>query len=98
MKIEGSREIPVARQKVWDAFLDPTVIEKAMPGCEKLEAIGPGEYKATMKVGVGPIKGRQQTYVAARCPDGRLQARGSVSFADGSSLTGSIFRPCRARG
>jgi hypothetical protein len=43
-------------------------------------------------------KGRSQTYVAARCADGRLQARGSVSFTDGSSLTGSIFRPCRARG
>jgi len=57
MKIEGSSEIPVARQKVWDAFLDPTVLEKALPGCEKLEAVGPGEYKATLKVGVGPIKG-----------------------------------------
>ena len=57
MKIEGSSEIPVARQKVWDAFLDPTVLEKALPGCEKLEAVGPGEYKAALKVGVGPIKG-----------------------------------------
>jgi len=57
MKIEGSSEIPVARQEVWDAFLDPSVLEKAIPGCEKLEAIGSGEYKATLKVGVGPIKG-----------------------------------------
>jgi len=32
MKIEGSSEIPVPRQKVWDAFLDPTVLEKALPG------------------------------------------------------------------
>lgn len=44
------------------------------------------------------LKGRRQTYVAARCTDGRLQARGSVSFADGSSLTGSIFRACNPRG
>jgi hypothetical protein len=44
------------------------------------------------------LKGRPQTYVAARCVDGRLQARGTVSFVDGSSLTGSIFRPCRGRG
>jgi len=43
-------------------------------------------------------KGRSQSYVAARCADGRLQARGSVNFTDGSSLTGSIFRTCRARG
>jgi carbon monoxide dehydrogenase subunit G len=57
MKIEGSSEIPVDRQRVWDAFLDPTTLATAIPGCEKLEAIGPGEFKATMKVGVGPIKG-----------------------------------------
>ena len=57
MRIEGSSEIPVARQQVWDAFLDPSVLEKAIPGCEKLEAVGEGEYKATLKVGVGPIKG-----------------------------------------
>ena len=42
--------------------------------------------------------GKRQSYLAARCADGRFQARGSVDFADGSSLTGSIFRPCRQRG
>jgi len=57
MKIEGSHEIPAPRQKVWDAFLDPQRLKQAIPGCEKLEAIGPDEYKATMKVGVGAVKG-----------------------------------------
>src|SRR5260370_42177601 len=57
MKIEGSADIPTARDKVWAAFLDPTILAQALPGCEKLEAIGPNEYKATMKVGVAAIKG-----------------------------------------
>jgi carbon monoxide dehydrogenase subunit G len=57
VKIEGSSEIPAPRQRVWEAFLDPVTLASAIPGCEGLEAIGPGEYKATMKVGVGPIKG-----------------------------------------
>ena len=57
MKIEGSHEIPAPRQKVWDAFLDPERLKQAIPGCEKLETIGPDEYKATMKVGVGAVKG-----------------------------------------
>ena len=35
----------------------PETLAKALPGCEKLEAIGPNEYKATMKVGVAAIKG-----------------------------------------
>jgi carbon monoxide dehydrogenase subunit G len=57
MKIEGSADIPAPRDKVWAAFLDPDVLAKALPGCEKLEAIAPNEYKATMKVGVAAIKG-----------------------------------------
>ena len=57
MKIEGSHEIPAPRQQVWDAFLNPDVLRQAIPGCEKLEALGNDEYKATMKVGVAAVKG-----------------------------------------
>jgi len=57
MKIEGSSDIPAPREKVWAAFLDPNILAQALPGCEKLEAIGPNEYKATMKIGVAAIKG-----------------------------------------
>jgi hypothetical protein len=57
MKIEGSNDIPVPREKVWQAFLDPAALAQAIPGCEGLEAVGPEEYKAVMKVGVGAIKG-----------------------------------------
>ena len=57
MKLEGAYDIPAPRTKVWDAFFDPKQLKKAIPGCEKLEAVGPDEYKATMKVGVGGVKG-----------------------------------------
>lgn len=57
MKLEGSHDIPAPRQRVWAAFLDPEVLKQAIPGCEKLEAIGDGEYKATMKIGVAAVKG-----------------------------------------
>jgi carbon monoxide dehydrogenase subunit G len=57
MKLEGSYVVPAPRQTVWDAFLDPAYLKQAIPGCEKLEAIGPDEYKATMKIGVGGVKG-----------------------------------------
>jgi len=57
MKIEGSADIPAARDRVWAAFLDPKVLAKALPGCESLDELGPNEYKATMKVGVAAIKG-----------------------------------------
>ena len=57
MKLEGSYEIPVARSQVWEAFLDPERLRQAIPGCEKLEALGNDEYKATMKIGVAAVKG-----------------------------------------
>ena len=57
MKLEGSHDVRAPRQKVWDAFLDPARLKKAIPGCGKLEAIGADEYKATMKIGVGGVKG-----------------------------------------
>ena len=57
MKIQGSYDLPVPRERVWQALLDPAQLSKAMPGCEKLEAVGEGEYRATMKVGVGAVKG-----------------------------------------
>lgn len=57
MKIEGSHDIQAPRAKVWDAFLNPEQLRQAIPGCEKLEAIGPDEFRATMKVGVAAVKG-----------------------------------------
>jgi hypothetical protein len=40
-------------------------------------------------------KGKRLSYVNARCPDGRLQARGSVTFKDGSFAKGDFLRPCQ---
>ena len=57
MKLEGSYDVKAPRDKVWNAFLDPATLQKAIPGCEKLELIGPDEYKATLKIGVAAVKG-----------------------------------------
>src|SRR4030095_3874801 len=57
MKLEGSYEVKAPRDKVWSAFLDPETLRKAIPGCEKLEMVGPDEYKATLKIGVAAVKG-----------------------------------------
>jgi carbon monoxide dehydrogenase subunit G len=60
MKIEGTRDIAAPRAQVWAAFLDPATLAKAIPGCEQLEEVGAGEYKAIMKIGVAAIKGTFQ--------------------------------------
>ena len=32
MKLEGAYDVPAPRKKVWDAFFDPKMLKKAIPG------------------------------------------------------------------
>ena len=57
MKIEGTYPIHASRERVFNALIDPEVLQRCIPGCESLEKTGADEYAATMKAGVGPVKG-----------------------------------------
>jgi carbon monoxide dehydrogenase subunit G len=57
MEITGEHTFNAPRQKVWDLLLDPAVLKDSLPGCEKLDVVGPDEYTATMKIGVAMIRG-----------------------------------------
>jgi hypothetical protein len=37
--------------------MDPAVLQRAIPGCERLEALGDNRFKATFRAGVGAVKG-----------------------------------------
>jgi hypothetical protein len=43
------------------------------------------------------FKGKRLSYVNAHCPDGRLQARGEVSFKNGDVASATFLRPCQIR-
>lgn len=57
MKLEGTYTFEAPREVVWQALLDPTVLAKVMPGCERLDQIGENEYKGALKIRVGPVQG-----------------------------------------
>ena len=57
MKIEGTHELRAARERVWRALIDPEVLRRCIPGCERLERTGEDAYSATLRTGVGAIKG-----------------------------------------
>ena len=42
---------------MWDTLQDPKALKACIPGVETFEQTGPGEYQATMKIGVGSVKG-----------------------------------------
>ena len=43
------------------------------------------------------VKGKKHSYVSAKCANNIFLAHGTYSFADGSKVSGSIVRTCRAK-
>lgn len=58
MQIQGTHTFKAPRLVVWDALMDPTILAMALPGGEALEKVGENEYKAALKVRVGPVQGK----------------------------------------
>jgi carbon monoxide dehydrogenase subunit G len=57
MKVEGTYTFNAARDEVWTAMLDPEVLSNTLPGVQQLEKTGENEYKAAMKIRIGPVQG-----------------------------------------
>src|SRR5437868_9552544 len=57
MKIEGTYQIHVPRERIFAALTDPQILQRCIPGCQSLDKIADNTYVATMKAGVGPVKG-----------------------------------------
>ena len=57
MKIEGKHQIDAPRTRVYEALINPEVLQRTIPGCERLERTGEDTYAATIRAGVGAIKG-----------------------------------------
>ncbi len=64
MKLTGTYRVSARREQVFDALIDPGIIQKCIDGCEKMVATGddPAEsgastYDAYLKIGVAGLKG-----------------------------------------
>jgi carbon monoxide dehydrogenase subunit G len=60
MDLKGTYTFNAPRDIVWQALLDPEVLARVMPGCEKLEQIGGNQYEGAIKIKVGPVQGKFQ--------------------------------------
>jgi hypothetical protein len=43
-------------------------------------------------------KGKPQSYLLAKCPDGHLNAHGTAAFQDGTKLSAEVVRSCTPKG
>ena len=57
MKLEGSHTISAPRSVVWEMLQDPDVLAKATPGAKSMEKEREDAYKATLDIGIGPVRG-----------------------------------------
>ncbi len=57
MKFTGDAVLHAPVDRVWSAILDPSVLVRTIPGCERLEATGENAYAMTVTAGVAAIKG-----------------------------------------
>jgi hypothetical protein len=57
MKISGEATLTAPVEQVWDALLDPAVLVRTIPGCERLEETADHTYDMTVTAGVASIRG-----------------------------------------
>ncbi|MDQ4052146.1 MAG: carbon monoxide dehydrogenase subunit G, partial [Actinomycetota bacterium] len=76
---------PVAA--VWDALLDPRVLVRTIPGCERLEATGDNTYAMTVTAGVAAIRG---TYDGSCTLSNLKQHESLVMRLQGAGAPGTV--------
>ena len=106
MKITGEYTFEADRQTVWDLLHDPDVIQSCIKGCESLDEIEPGRFRAQVVVGVAAVKGRYsgtveiseknepESYrmtVSGQGRPGKINAFGVISLSGEQSITRLTF-------
>ena len=102
IELNGRYDFDAPRELVWEMFLDPEVLARIMPGCERLERTGENEYEGVMKIRVGPVQGTfqgsvqlselepPQSYhmlVNGRGPAGIVRGEGDVRLESNGAAT-----------
>jgi len=87
MKFTGENTLHATVETVWDALLDPAVLVRTIPGCERLEATGENAYGMTVTAGVAAIKG---TYSGSCTLSDLVPHESLVMRLDGAGAPGTI--------
>ena len=55
MKLSGSYQINLEKQKVWECLNNPEILKKVIPGCEEFKKNSDTEFTATATNKIGPF-------------------------------------------
>jgi carbon monoxide dehydrogenase subunit G len=107
MELTGEHTFAAPRERVFAFLLDPEVLKQCLPGCEKLDLIGPDEYAATMRIGIAMIKGtftgrvkisdkqppeRYKMLVEGSGPQGQVSGEGELELVEQGGATVVRYR------
>lgn len=96
MKVVGSHVIAAPRERIWQLLNNPEVLARCTPGVTRMVPDGEDRYLATLKLGVGPVRGTFEGYlevsdkyepetmileVAGNGGPGGVRARGEITLA-----------------
>ena len=54
MDMTGEYRITAARQTVWEALNDPTILQQCIPGCEEIQKLSDVEWTAKVAASSAP--------------------------------------------
>ena len=94
MKISGEATVRGPVEQVYAALVDPAVLVRTIPGCERLERTGPDAYTMTLSAGVAAIKG---TYSGEVVLTDQEAPYGFLLKASGSGAPGTVSAEARVR-
>jgi carbon monoxide dehydrogenase subunit G len=105
MEISGQYTLYAPRERVWDALLDPELLRRTVPGCERLERESEDRYRVRIAINVAAVKGmyegtlrlsdqqRPESYhlqVEGSGARGVLQGQGEVRLEATSATTTTL--------
>jgi carbon monoxide dehydrogenase subunit G len=88
-------EIPVDRDRVFEALCDPAILRRSIPGCESMTPTGPhapDTYDVALRIGIAGLKGSYNGRAAIRekqPPDSLtlgFEGKGAPGFVRGSAV------------
>ncbi len=92
MKLTGSYQINAPREAVWGALTSPQSLKGCIPGCQRLDDVGDGNYEASISAALGPVRGSFSAKVSIRDWNPHesyrlvVSATGTPGFVNGESF------------
>jgi carbon monoxide dehydrogenase subunit G len=94
MKVNGEAMLHGPVDRVYATLHDPAVLVRTIPGCERLEQVGPDAYRMVVSAGVAAIKG---TYSGDVLLTAQEAPNSFLLKASGSGAPGTVSAEVRIR-